>query len=189
MPISATRTSDSGPTVHGAAILARRNRARGFTLLELLIVIVLAATLLGTVVLGFTGADTEQRLRGQADKIAYTIELARQYALQRNREWGLYVTPDSLSFAEFDPDRAEWQTQGGRPWNGIELMERVELRVESDDFGNVSDSDRESLPEVILFSSGEVTPFSLFLEPEWEAPPWEVSSDGLSRVQAQRLEF
>lgn len=163
--------------------------ARGFTLLELLIVIVLAATLLGTVVLGFTGADTEQRLRGQADKLAYTIELARQYALQRNREWGLFVEPDSLQFAEFDPEQEQWLTQSGRPWDGVDLMDGVTLRVESDDVGAVSDADREHLPKVLLFSSGEVTPFSLFLEPEWESLPWEVSSDGLSRTTAQRTDF
>lgn len=189
MPTSATRTSDPGSPVRTRAVPSIRAGAGGFTLLELLVVIVLAATLLGTVVLGFTGADTEQRLRGQAEKIAYTIELARQYALQRNREWGLYVEADSLTFAEFDPEQAEWRTRSGRPWSGIDLMEGVALRVESDDVGDIADADREDFPKVILFSSGEVTPFSLFLEPEWEVPAWEVTSDGLSRTQAERAAY
>lgn len=197
MPTFATRTSDSrvlrrrsgGPHPAGRCGAGRLRAARGFTLLELLIVIVLAATLLGTVVLGFTGADTEQRLRGQADKLAYTIELARQYALQRNREWGLFIEPDSLRFAEFDPEREQWQTQSGRPWGDLDLMDGVTLRVESEEIGAISEADREHLPKVLLFSSGEVTPFTLFLEPEWETLPWEVSSDGLSRTLAERAPY
>ena len=72
MPISASRTSSARPVLCNC---------RGFSLLELLVVISLAAILTGTVIVGFTGADNEQRLRGTADQLAYTIELARQHAL------------------------------------------------------------------------------------------------------------
>ena len=78
----------------------------GFTLLELLVVITLVAILTGTVVLGFAGADTQQEIRGFAQRFAYRIELARQQALQRNREWGVYVEEQGYRFAEFDPDAA-----------------------------------------------------------------------------------
>src|SRR6056297_2461571 len=106
MPTSATRTSS--------------RRQGGFTLLEVLVVIVLVAVLSGTVIMGFTGADTEQRLRGSAEQLAYTIELARQYALQRNREWGMYVRPEAVEFAEFDPEQQTWVTQAGRPFGNVE---------------------------------------------------------------------
>ncbi|MEQ8783466.1 MAG: type II secretion system minor pseudopilin GspH [Roseibium album] len=179
MPTSASRISDTPREVF----------QRGFTLLELLVVVVLVALLTGTVILGFTGADTEQRLRGGAEQLAYTIELGRQYALQRNREWGLYVEPDAIEFAEFDPEERAWVTQVGRPFDKADLMPGVTLRVESEGLGDLPSAERDRLPKVILFSSGEVTPFTLFMEPEWNAPAWEVSSDGLSRTAAARAEF
>ncbi len=161
-------------------------RCGGFTLLELLVVVVLVAILTGTVILGFTGADAEQRLRGSASQLAYTIEMARQYALQRNREWGLYVEPDGVRFAEFDPDERVWQDQTQRPFGSLELMENLELRVESEGLEALSSAEREDLPQVILFSSGEVTPFTVYLEPGWDTPVWQVRSDGISRTEAIR---
>ena len=177
MPISASRTSSTRPVP---------GNSRGFSLLELLVVISLAAILTGTVIVGFTGADNEQRLRGSADQLAYTIELARQHALQRNREWGLYVEPEELRFAEFDPEEGEWLTQSQRPFGNVPLLPQVQLRVESEGMEQLSQQAREGLPNVILFSSGEVTPFTVHLEPEWSADPWQVTSDGISRSQASR---
>jgi general secretion pathway protein H len=186
MPTFASRIySDPG------AVSIRRGSVRaprGFTLLELLVVISLAAILTGTVILGFTGADAEQRLKGSADKLAYTIELARQYALQRNREWGLYVEPDEVRFAEFDPEQNEWITQTQRPFGGWAPLPKVAVRVEAEGFESVSQEIREGLPKVILFSSGEVTPFTIHLEPESDVVPWTVTSDGIARTHASRDE-
>jgi type II secretion system protein H len=175
MPTFASRTSDRG-------------LSGGFTLLELLVVVAMVAILTGTVILGFTGADQEQRLRGAAEQLAYRIELARQYALQRNREWGVYVEADSIRFAEFDPEQALWVEQAKRPFSGVELPVNVELSVESEGLDQLSEDERERLPKIILFSSGEATPFTLTMQPGWESLPWTLSTDGLSRVDARREE-
>ncbi|MEZ5561149.1 MAG: type II secretion system minor pseudopilin GspH [Pseudomonadales bacterium] len=160
----------------------------GFTLLELLVVIVLVGILTGTVILGFTGADQEQRLKGSAEQLAYRIELARQYALQRNREWGLFVEPDEIRFAEFDPEQQTWVEQTQRPFGDALTLDNLEVGVEAEGLDQLTSAEREKLPKVILFSSGEVTPFTLTLRPLWDALPWTVTSDGLSRVSAVRAE-
>ena len=175
MRTSVSRTSD-------------RQASGGFTLLELLVVVALVAILMGTVILGFTGADQEQRLRGAADQLAYRLEIARQYALQRNREWGVYVEPESVRFAEFDPEQETWVEQARRPFSNVELPPNVTLVVESEGLDQLTATERERLPQIILFSSGEATPFTITLEPGWDTLPWTLSSDGLSRVAAEREE-
>ena len=107
----------------GARECARvRARARGpvngnsgFTLLEILVVMTIVAILTGTVILGFTGTSVEQDLKGAAQRMAMRVELARQQALQRNREWGIFIRDDGYEFAEFDPDQGAVDHLGKPP--------------------------------------------------------------------------
>ena len=185
----ARRSFGRRPSLTGASVIPRdeRRSANGFTLLELLVVLVIFLVLTGTVVLGFTGADEEQELRGMAERIGARIELARQYSLQRNREWGVFVESDSYRFAELDRAQGQWIDQAYRPFLADGPSPRIAFHVEIEGFDREQFGvDEEDLPNIILFSSGEVTPFKWSLDPAWDAPPWVVSSDGLAEARVER---
>lgn len=175
MPISDSRTSSRAA-----------HRQRGFTLLELLVVVSLVGILTGVVVLGFTGADTQQEIKGLAQTLAYRVELARQQALTRNREWGIYVDEQAYRFAEFVPEEGEWEEQSRRPFDTIDVPEHVTLRLETEGVGELPFADGERLPQILVFSSGEITPFTVYLEFADTRDPWVVTSDGLARARAVR---
>ena len=160
----------------------------GFSLLEVLVVLTILAVLTGTVMLSFTGADAEQRLRGAAERMAMRIELARQHSLTRNREWGIYVEEAAYRFAEFDPEQQIWVEQTQRPFDDVDLPDLVGLSLDLEEYEALPFEEEDGLPQILIFSSGEVTPFSILLEPEWRAEPWKVSSDGLTRVEAVRAD-
>jgi general secretion pathway protein H len=158
----------------------------GFTLLELLVVVSLVGILTGVVVLGFTGADTQQEVKGLAQRFAFRVELARQSALNRNREWGIYIDEENYRFAEFSPDLGEWQKQTQRPFETVTVPGHVRLRLETEGVGELPFADGERLPQILVFSSGEVTPFTLYMELPGNLRPWLVSSDGLSKARSHR---
>ncbi|MDP6376421.1 MAG: type II secretion system minor pseudopilin GspH [Pseudomonadales bacterium] len=163
----------------------RSSSQHGFSLLEILVVMTIMAVLTGTVVLGATGADKEKQLKGIAERIAIRIEHARQYALQRNTEWGVRLDGDDYRFVEFDAAERKWVEQDYRPFvaERPQVPVRFYLNTEGIDLERYGKKD---LPGIVLFSHGEATPFSWRVEGEWETDPWWINNDGLSATTVDR---
>jgi general secretion pathway protein H len=158
---------------------------RGFTLIETLVVVVIIGILASAVVIGFVGADKEQNLRTEAERLAVLIEMARSQAIQRNEEWGVTVTPDSYRFVVLDEPNHRWTEQKDGAFRKRSI-ENMTLSVQVDAVAVPGDKSKDNVPNIILFSSGEQTPFDIDITPKWKSEPWRVSSDGVSRTTAQR---
>lgn len=174
----------------------------GFTLIELLVVVVIVGVLAGTIVLNVTDRGSQQRLASDASRFLGVVELARARALQRNREWGVVIGESSYGFVEL-ADEGGWQWAPGDRFSERAIAE-VELRLSVEGRqaalidtlnaptptagGEASDGvDRSSAPapDLVLFSSGETTPFELELRPRDDLIPEFVISDGLNLRQTQ----
>jgi general secretion pathway protein H len=84
-----------------------RMRARGFTLLELLVVLVIAGMLLGLV--AFNAMPSErQALQNEAQRIALLLQLARDEAIVRNRPIAFEAESSRYRFLIRDDNK--WET-------------------------------------------------------------------------------
>ena len=196
--MSITRTSDnplrppfaSRPLRKFGMPSAINRNSTGFTLLEMLIVVAMIGILAATVVLTFMGADREQTLKTEAQRLALTLELSRDETLQRNQTWGLFIQPDSYSFVSYDDAFGRWQPIERKPFEPHNLPEDITLSSASPAQPPASQDEQtgtaQEQPEAIVFSDGEVTPFEFILTPAWDSLPWRVHSDGLSRTEAER---
>ena len=149
-------------------------------------VVVLISIIMSVIVGSFTGVDREYEFRGFVQRLATQIEMARDKAVQTNHEWGLYVSREGIEFAEFDPINEEWLKKTLRPFKMDELDGEVIFRAAVENYPGQVDTDDEDLPTIMLFSSGETTPFEIEIEPEWSERRWVLSSDGFSRITAER---
>ena len=172
---------------------------RGFTLLELLIVLAIIGVLAGVVAFNFLGADRERELQTQAVRLAALVELARAEALTRNARWGLFVEDTEYAFAEFNPDTRGWRRPEEGPFRrrgappGVSFVTTTEAGESPPDVRarpqrRPDGRPAEPPPDILIFASGEQTPFTIEVVPAWGSAPWLVRSDGIQRAVAVREE-
>ncbi|MGH8173463.1 MAG: prepilin-type N-terminal cleavage/methylation domain-containing protein [Rhodanobacteraceae bacterium] len=158
---------------------------RGFTLIELLVVV----AIIGVVALALTlsiGGSEERRLTREAERFQLVVAQACAHAELTGREIGIVVGTGGFSFRLLTG--TEWQdayAEGElRPRQWIEGL-RAELSRE----GRIVDlsNAREDTPQLVCFSSGELTPFALTLA-LGDAPRYRVTGADDSTLKVARVD-
>ena len=162
----------------------RPDRVSGFTLMELLVVVVVLGILLGSAVISLNLSDDQRGMQAYGQRMAQRIELARDRAIQNNQEWGLRVSREKYQFVVFDELQRQWIPQPQAPFKPDEPPQPVvyDLRVQDNGgtelnsglFAQSQDNDQkvldetgtQKLPDVVFFSSGEASQFSLKVVPQ-----------------------
>jgi general secretion pathway protein H len=169
------------------------NRQRAFTLIELLVVMVIIGCMLSLAVLSMGNSGGSRELRGEAERLAAVIGLLLEEATLDNREYGLYVRGASYRVLAYDDSRGQWQPRADTPeyqlpeWIDLDLeLEgsalKLPARVSADD---EQASESKLTPQLLLLSSGELSPFTLRLRDQREhGQVYALSSDGFSLPQA-----
>ncbi|MEJ5060381.1 MULTISPECIES: type II secretion system minor pseudopilin GspH [unclassified Pseudomonas] len=150
-----------------------RRRCRGFTLLELMIVIVLIGVLAGMVSFT-TGVNPARQARQEADTLAGMIRQLREKAVLESQEHGV-----RLSVGGYRAMRL-----GIRGWEPVSTLYRwpdnLRLRLKHEGY-SVSLGTDEGPPQLLMLSSDETSAFTLTFETKDRS--WlSLSSDGIGEV-------
>lgn len=145
---------------------AARISARGFSLIEILVVVVIVALMAAimTVAVGALGGDSEidDELARIADVVAVSLETAEL----EGRDYGLRLEPAGYEVMVFDGRRG-WTSAPGDSWFELhELPAGVSVALEAEGrrvLLKTSDTPETRLPQVITFGSGDVTPYRITL--------------------------
>ena len=152
---------------HGPLTLSRRGR--GFTLVELLVVLVVIATLSGFALLALRGRDAESVVEDEARRLLALFTLAREESLFRYRTIGVRFFRGGYDFSEFLPGDERWVPALDAVLTGRRFPEGVTVRLYLEGRPVILDveedkEDEELLPQVVLFPDGTGTDFELALE-------------------------
>lgn len=161
-----------------------QRRTAGFTLLEVLVVVLVIGLLAGlTTLVQVDGGG--QQARREAERLRSLIGLLREDALLGQSDFGLRIEPDRYSVQRLGED-GTWQPAPG--YREQRLPDSLRLRLQLDDTAPaLGDSGRRPMPQVLVLSSDEVSPFTLQVEHRL-TPVLSLASDGLEEVRLEPVE-
>ena len=140
---------------------ANRRAPRGFTLIELLVVVVILGVVIGAVTLAVGSVGGERQLARQAEQMRALFAYACEQAELSGRDVGISVDTEGFRFS----------IANGEAWiarDASELRARTwlggTLPTLSRDAQAIAVTDKTpEKPQLVCFSSGEMTPFRLEL--------------------------
>lgn len=162
----------------------KHRRIRGFTLLEVLVVLIIIGILVSMVALSMNRPHGDE-LRTEAQRLQALLGFAAQEALLQGKEYGVFFSPQGYEFRQLTA--AGWRgVEGDAQLRARQLPGDMRLRLTLD--GVVVDlRTQQQDVQVFLLSSGEMTPFELHLEtPEEGAVTLQGSITGQFQVADAR---
>ena len=171
MMISVTGSFNSA----SCAPLQRRCSQAGFTLLELMVVLVLIGIIFTFAALSFRGDDLAEAMEREANRLATLISLASDEAILRGEELAMRFTESGYEFLGLGASGWRVRDDDGllKP-RSLPPGVRIRVEVEGDPPGlqtpkedeqeDGDDPDSVLAPQVFILSSGEMTPFLAIFE-------------------------
>ncbi len=163
----------------------------GFTLLEIMVVVVLVGILTTLAVLSIGSDPADRQLREEARRVEALFRLAGEQAALESRDVGMRVTYGAYEFLIFEPDLNSWVTVDyDKLLRKRELPEGIDIDLVLEDVATeLPDDDDAPAPQAIFFSSGDVTPFQLILDSNSAQAQVELRVDALGHMERERVDY
>lgn len=148
-----------------------RFRGSGFTLIELLVVMLIMGLALGVVGLKIGTSPNSSGALENAEQIAREVTLFLEESQSDNRNRGL-VFEESIdgrwSWRWYQQDAGLWRQEIDTGFSNLEVGTKPTLRVEGKHLSLRESTTNKAVssPHIVVYSSGEATPFVLALRSE-----------------------
>jgi general secretion pathway protein H len=166
-------------------------RSKGFTLVEILVVVLIMAFVISIAVLSVGTAGRDSQLDEEGRRLEGLLGLLHDRAALEGRDFGLRIEPAAYEFLAYDSVQDRWMplSRDGQ-FRRRTLPKGVSFQLELDSQQvvikpidtNLSSGADQSKPQIAVAASGEGTPFRLILVREGTNAKASVAGDSLGRL-------
>lgn len=129
---------------------------KGFTLIEIMVVVVIAAILMGAVAISFPDSSND-RLKEEGARFVALVSLAQDEAILQSGDFALSAHDSGYSF--FIRDAENWREYSDKPFNNRVLSVDIKAQMVLEGLPIKFTKVEKAKPQVVIYSSGEMTPF------------------------------
>lgn len=165
-----------------AAIRARNG---GFTLIEILVVLVVIGLLAALAVMSMGGSSRTREMENEIRELYLLMQTAAEQAVLNNSEMGLVLDDQGYRFLVWEGQSGKWTSPGEPMFRERGLSDWITVtRFIENDIPRLASDEDQVRPDVVFFSSGETTPFELeFTLGRDDSAMHTIMSDGFSDLQ------
>ncbi len=168
--------------------------SRGFTLLELLVVMVIVGILVSLLTLSVGLLGEDGALRREAERLEALVQIAGEETMLHGFEMGLRFYRRAYEFSIYRDETDEWIPLGDdRLFRRRDIPEALELDLELEGRDVLlefeADENTEYRPQVFIMSSGDITPFNLKFREAFSSDGYQVliKADGSAEIKHDEL--
>jgi len=163
--------------------------ASGFTLIEVLVVMLIIGIVSGIAVLSLR-TSSQAGAHGAAQRFRTVLDAVALDALARSRDYGLLVWQSGYAFVHLN-DKDKWVAaklprDAGQATHRLAEGLRARLRVGGQDV-SLAPRREDGPPQVLVLSNGEMTPFEIAFQADAAAPHeavYRVAADAVGHLSA-----
>ena len=191
MPTSATGTSPTSGVPAKLRVFGGVPRVRGFTLVEILVVVTIIAVVTAGIVLSVSVTGRDRDLERESDRLLALFNYVREQAELQTREYGIMFQDDGYEFLTYDLRRAGWRSvfeddalRARRLPDGLGFRLSVDARPV---VLNRPKDAKDKTPQVMIFSNGDLSTFTATLEREGGVRSVTLTQDNTGQVVEQPM--
>jgi len=161
-----------------------RTRQRGFSLLEIMVVVTIIGIFIGVAVLSIDVTGRDRDSEQEMFRLKSLVDLLREESLLQGIDYGVLFTRTGYQFYFYDYEQRLWlQPNDDRLLAGRELPESLDLAVTVDDrlvvLAEPPDLENGDTgePQVMILSTGEMTPFEIEVFRDPLGPRYALSAE------------